>query len=258
MKALKSILFILMLTLLSSTTILSGVEAENNKKIKTTHPIASAILMDAYHYLGSLEYFSFDAITTNDDIFRGLMLKEYTHKVHIDMLRPNKLQMHISGDIKNRSTYILNDNFTIIDHKLNYYGELKIPKTIDTALDYLYERFNIKSPLANLLYTDLDKRIAAKKNGHYFGSTYIDGKNCHYIGFVNDHRELQVWIEKGKIPLIRKFSIIDKSGKINLRSTTLIEWNIKPYFKRKHFQFNAPRDAVKIFMEEATTKGVLK
>jgi len=219
---------------------------EQNTKIKTTHPVASAILMDAYRYLGSLKYFSFDAITTNDDIFHDLMLKEYTHKVHVDILRPNKLQMHISGDIKNRSTYIFNDDFTIIDHDLNYYGKLQIPKTIDSALDHLYEKFNIKSPLANLLYTDLDKRIAPKENGHYFGTTQVDGKMCHYLGFANDERELQVWIEKGKTPLIRKFSIIDKDEKFDLRSTTLLRWDIKPYFKRKHFLFNTPKDAVQI------------
>ena len=255
MRSIKNILYISMLILLSSTGVLSAVE--QNKKIKTTHPVASVILMDAYIYLGSLDYFSFDAITTNDDVFRDLMLKEYTHKIHVDMLRPNKFQMHISGDIKNRSTYIFNDNFAIIDHDLNYYGELKIPKTIDIALDHLYEKFNIKSPLANLLYTDLAKRIAPKDNGYYFGTTRIDGKICHYIGFVNDQRELQVWIEKGQTPLIRKFSIIDKSGKFDLRSTTLLHWDIKPYFKRKHFQFKAPRDAVKISIEAADTKGAL-
>ena len=244
MRSIKNIFYISILILLSSTVMLSAVE--QNKKIKTTHPVASVILMDAYRYLGSLDYFSFDAITTNDDIFRDLMLREYTHKVHVDMLRPNKLQMHISGDIKNRSTYILNDDFTMIDHDLNYYGKLQIPTTIDSALDHLFEKFNIKSPLANLLYTDLDKRIPPKENGHYFGTTQVDGKMCHYIGFVNDQRELQAWIEIGQKPLIRKFSIIDKSEKFDLRSTTLLRWDITPDFKRKHFLFKAPKDAVQI------------
>ncbi len=244
MEFIKRFLTILMLLLLSSTMMLSA--AEQSKKIKTTHPVASAILMDAYRYVGSLEYFSFDAITTNDDVFRDLMLQEFTHKVHVDMVRPDKLQIHVSGDIKNRSIYLFNDIFTVIDHDHNFYGELQVPKTIDRVLDHLFEKYEIKAPLANLLYTDLDKRIAPKENGHYFGTTRVDGKICHYIGFVNDQRELQVWIEKGQTPLIRKFSIIDKSEKFDLRSTTLLRWDIKPYFKRKHFLFKAPKDAEKI------------
>ena len=252
MGLIKRFLTITMLILLSSTMILSA--TEQNKQIKTVHPVASAILMDAYRYLGSLDHFSFDAITTNDDIYRDLMLQEFTHRVHVDMIRPDKLQVHVSGDIKNRSIYLFNDIFTVIDHDLNFYGELQIPKTIDSALDHLFEKYEIKAPLANLLYSDLDKRIAPKENGHYFGTTQVDGKICDYIGFVNDQRELQLWIEKGQTPLIRKFSIIDKSGKFDLRSTTLLRWDIKPYFKRKHFLFKAPKDAEKISVEPKRSK----
>ncbi len=252
MRLIKRALYAMVLIALSTITMLSA--AEKSERVETVYPVASAILMDAYRYLGALDYFSFDAITTNDDTFRDVMLQEFTHKVHVDLQRPDKLQIHVTGDIKNRSTYILNDSFNIIDHDLNFYGERQVPKTIDSALDHLFEKFNIKSPLANLLYTDLDKRVAPKKNGHYFGTTRVDGKICHYIGFVNDQRELQVWIEKGQTPLIRKFSIIDKSGKVDLRSTTLLRWDIKPYFKRKHFLFKAPKDAEKISVEAKGSK----
>jgi len=252
MRLTKRFLTILMLILLSSTMILSA--TEQNKQVKTVHPVASAILMDAYRYLGSLDYFSFDAITTNDDIYHDLMLQEFTHRVHVDMIRPDKLQIHVSGDIKNRSIYLFNDIFTVIDHDLNFYGELQIPKTIDSALDHLFEKYEINAPLANLLYTDLDKRIAPKEKGYYFGTVQVDGKLCHYIGFTNEERELQVWIEEGQTPLIRKFSIIDKSGKFDLRSTTLLHWDIKPYFKRKHFLFKAPKDAEKISVEPKRSK----
>lgn len=242
-----------MLIVLSGTMMLSA--TEQSKKIETAYPVASAVLMDAYRYLGSLDYFSFDAITTNDDIYRDLMRQEFTHRVHVDLQRPDKLQVHVTGDIKNRSIYLFNDIFNVIDHDLDFYGELTVPKTIDSALDHLFEQYDIKSPLANLLYTDLDKRVVPKKKGHYFGTAKVDGKICHYLGFVNDQREFQVWIEKGHTPLIRKFSIIDKSGKFDLRSTTLLRWDIKPYFKRKHFLFKTPKDAEKISVEPASSKG---
>ena len=253
MGSIKRLFTISILILLSGTMMLSA--TEKSEKVKTAYPVASAILIDAYRYLGSLDNFSFDAITTNDDMYHDIMLQEFTHKVHVDLQRPDKLQIHVSGDIKNRSIYMLNDSFTIIDHDLNFYGELQTPKTIDSALDHLFEKYEIKAPLANLLYTDLDKRIAPKENGHYFGTTMVDGKICHYIGFVNDQRELQVWIEKGQTPLIRKFSIIDKSGKFDLRSTTLLRWDIKPYFKRKLFLFKAPKNAEKISVEPASLQG---
>jgi len=240
----KRVISILLFTLVSNTLMLSA--TEQNKGVKTVYPVASAILMDAYRYLGALEYFSFDAITTNDDIYQDVMIQEFTHMVHVDLLRPGKLQINISGDIKNRSIYLFDNTFTVIDHDLNFYGELQVPQKIDNILDYLFEEYEITAPLANLLYTDLDKRVAPKGKGYYFGITQVDGRICHHIGFKNEERELQVWIEKSETPLIRKFSIIDKSEQFDLRSTSLLRWDIKPYFKRKHFIFKAPKDASKI------------
>lgn len=255
MRSIKNILSISMLICLSSTMMLSA--EEQTQKVKTVYPVASIILLDSYRYMGALEKFSFDALTTNDDVFHDKMLKEYTHKVHADLQRPANLRINVSGDIKNRSSYLYNDKFTIFDHDLNFYGELKVPNRMDSALDYLFDAFNIKSPLANLLYTDLDKRLAPKNNGYYFGTVQVDGKSCHHIGFVNEKRELQVWIEKGKSPLIKKFSIIDKSSKFHLRSTTRIRWDLQTDLKEKDFHFNPPKGAVEISIEPVTSKGVL-
>ena len=235
---------ILYMTLLSSTIILFA--AEKNATVKMSHPVASAILMDAYRYLGSLDKFSFSAVTSNDDVYRDTMLVSYQHKVEVSLQRPDKLRVHVFGDLKNRSTYLIEDTFTMIDNEHNFYGQVQVPKTIDNALDHLFENFNIKTPLANLLYTDLDKRLPPKHKGYYFGSTLIDGKSCHHIGFTNENRELQVWIEKGQTPLIKKFVIIDKTEKLNPRSATLIRWDIHPRFDEKHFRFKAPEGAVKI------------
>lgn len=235
---------VLYIAVLSSTIILFA--AEKNTVVKMSHPVASSILMDAYRYLGALEKFSFTAVTSNDDVYRDTMLISYRHKVEVSLQRPDKLRVHVFGDLKNRSTYLLEGTFTLIDNEHDFYGQVQVPKTIDSTLDKLFENFNIKTPLANLLYTDLDKRLIPKHKGYYFGATRLDGKACHHIGFTNKNREFQVWIEKGQTPLIRKFVIIDKIEKLNPRSTTLIRWDLHPHFDEKHFHFEAPEGAVKI------------
>ena len=157
-----------------------------------------------------------------------------------------KLRTHVVGDLKNRSTYLMHDTFTMIDNGQNFYGQVEVPTTIDSALDHLFENFNIKSPLANLLYTDLDKRLAPKHKGYYFGTTQVDGKMCHHIGFSGEEHDFQVWIEAGQTPLIRKFMIIDKSEKFMPRSMTVIRWDLQPDFDEKHFLFTAPKGAEQI------------
>jgi len=235
---------ILTMAVLSSTIMLFA--AEKSEGVKTFSPIASAILMDAYRYLGSLERFSFNAVTSSDDVYRDMMLVSYQHKIEVSLQRPDKLRVHVFGDLKNRNIYLLDDMFTLIDNGHNFYGQVQVPKTIDSALDHLFENFNIKTPLANLLYTDLDKRLPPKHKGYYFGTTLIDGKMCHHIGFTNENRELQVWIEKSQTPLIKKFVIIDKAEKLNPRSATLIRWDLHPGFDENYFRFKAPEGALKI------------
>lgn len=235
---------VLTMAVLSSTIML--IAAEKSEGVKTFSPVASAILLDAYRYLGSLDQFSFDAVTSNDDVYRDTMLVSYQHKVQVSLQRPDKLHVHVLGDLKNKSTYLFNDTFTMIDNEHNFYGQIQVPNNIDSALDQLFENFNIKTPLANLLYTDLDKRLPPKQQGYYFGTTLIDAKVCHHIGFTNENRELQVWIEKGQTPLIKKFVIIDKVEKLTPRSTTVLRWDLHPRFDEKHFRFKAPEGAVKI------------
>jgi len=235
---------ILFMALLSSTVLI--VAAEKHATVKISHPVASVILMDAYRYLGTLDKFSFIAFTSNDDVYHDKMLISYKHKIELDLQRPDKLRTHVVGDLKNRSTYLMNDTFTMIDNGQNFYGQVEVPKTIDTALDYLFENFNIKSPLANLLYTDLDKRLTPKKKGYYFGTTEVDGERCHHIGFSGEKNDFQLWIEAGETPLIRKFVIIDKSNKFMPRSATVIRWDIQPHFDEKHFLFAAPEGAERI------------
>ena len=244
MGSIKKFLTITILILLSSTMILSA--TEQNRKSQTVYPVASAILMDAYRYLGALNRFSFDAITTSEDIYRNDMVISYMHNVHVQLQRPDKLHIDIVGDTKNRSYYFLDDIFTLYDHDHNMYINLQASETIDKTLDHLFENFNIKTVLANLLYTDLDKRVAPKENGYYFGLKQVDGAVCHHIGFTNENRELQVWIENSQTPLIKKFVIIDKSEKFKPRSATLLRWELNPQFADKDFFFKIPQGAAQI------------
>jgi len=209
----------------------------------------AAIVMDAYRYLGKLKKFSIDAVTTNDDYFQGEMIATFTHKIHIDLQRPGKLHIEVDGDLKNRSFYLNRGRFSLYDEDLDYYGKLEVPKTIDAALDDLFEKYDIKTALANILYSDLDKRLPPKEKGYYFGISEVDGSECHHIGFANEVQELQFWIEKGVRPLIRKFIIIDKTEKYLPRSGTVLRWDLHPKFDEAIFNFTPSDTLVEIEIE---------
>jgi len=234
-------------------TITSGTAAEVPKKAEYT-PEAEEILLKAYRYLDSLDSYSFDAVTNNESPFLDIMMVELTHRIHTEVVRPDKLRIDISGDGENKSFYLYNGVFTIYNRNSNLYGQVAIPglnQDIDDTLDFLYEKYHIKTALANLLYSDLEKRLMPEEDGYYFGVTFVGKTECDYIGFDNDNRELLIWVERGKYPLIKKFIVTDKTDTDYPRSTTTIDWHVNMKIPEEHFIFKAPEGAYKIPVKPA-------
>jgi len=211
---------------------------------------ARDILNKAYQYTGSMDKYAFTAVVTEDEIQDGKTTEKSKHMVSVKVDRPGKLRVDTTGTVKNRSSYLNNGNFTMIDHSYNYYGQIKTPKTIDRALDVLFEKFGISAPLAQLLYSDMDKR-ARFRSSKYFGTKDVAGTECDYVAFKNGTREIHVWVATGDKPLVKTYSIIDTSGNSISRTNTSIIWNENPNISESDFVFVAPKGSSKISVNRA-------
>jgi len=207
---------------------------------------ALEILKRSYEYTQSLKKFSFSATTLNDDVYKDEMVFELHHDIKLKLSRPNGIRIDIDGDAKHRRYYLYKGKFTMEDKTLGYYGEIEIPEKIDDALDALYDRFGIRTPLANLLYSNLTDRIMPDHEGIYFGTVLLSGKKCDYLGFYDENREFQVWIEQGKRPLVKKFKIIDKTSPWRLSSSTTIDWKIPRKIGKSNFIFKKRKGLMEI------------
>jgi len=207
---------------------------------------ASDVLMDSYKYIDSLKHFKIKAHTTNDDLYRNQIVMQLNHDITIEIQRPDKMYIDISGDVKNQKIYLDNSLYTIYSKRYNLYAQINAKPTIDETLDMVFDRYNIKTALANLLYSDLEKRLKPLSKGYYFGLVKLDGVLCDYLGFKNRYKEFQVWIEHGKQPLIKKFVIIDKTTKQRLRSESTIEWDLNPFSFFSVFKFTPSANSVQI------------
>ncbi len=210
--------------------------------------IANKILDRAYRYVGGLDKFAFEGITVNDDVLDDTMLVEVKHRIAVKVDRPGDMIIDITGDTKNRRIYLHKGKFTLYDKSKNYYGEIETPRTIDATLDFIFDRYDMKTPLANLLYSDVAERLKPQTKGYYFGLSNVGKTLCDYIGFSNKKEELQLWIARGKNPMIRKFIIIDKTGKREMRSTTILRWYKNSKSQPGQYVFKAPARVVKIDM----------
>jgi len=212
---------------------------------------ATSILKHAYQYIGSLDKYAFSAVVINDDMKDGKLLKQYKKHVSVKVDRPDDLRVDIKGETKDRSTYLHDGIFTMIDHRFNYYGQIKLPKkSINAALDYIFNKYGIKAPLAALIYSDMNKRTKFTKIT-YFGKRTIKGAEYDYIAFRNKGGVIHAWITHGEKPLVKYFTIIDTTVKGNPRTTASINWDTDPKLSEKDFIFTAPKGASKISVESA-------
>jgi len=211
---------------------------------------AAEIMNKTYQYIGSLNKYAFNAVVTDEERKDGKVVKTYKHKVSVKVHRPNKLRVDTQGDIKNRTVYVNNGVFTMIDHGYDYYGQLKTAKTIDGTLDYIFEKYGIRAPLASLIYSDMYKRVKFNKS-KYFGKVKVAGVECDYVAFKSKVREIHIWVTTGDHPLVKAYSIIDINIEGNPRRNALIEWNTHADFLDSDFIFKAPKSATKISIEPA-------
>ena len=202
---------------------------------------ARDVINNAYQYLGSMDKYSFTAVVSEDAVEDGTIVKTYKQNVLAKVSRPNKLRVDTKGDVKNRSNYLNNGLYTMMDHDFGFYGQIKTPKSIDGALDFIFTKFGIQSPMASLFYSDMNKRVKFKTS-KYFGTMDVAGTECDYVAFKNNTREIHAWIATGDKPLVKTYSIIDTGTNGNPRMNTSLTWS-NASISDSDFVFKAPKGA---------------
>lgn len=204
---------------------------------------AEEIAKKTNNYLNSKQTYAFKAMIVNhvDD-------KKNKHQVSVKVNRTDQLRFDVKGDIRNRSSYLNEGQYTVMDHDLNNYVHIKTPKNIDDALDSLYERYEVKIPLASLIYTKMGDRVKFKHSKN-FGIVDLEGTECHYIAFHDNTTEVHIWINTGDEPLVQHFMVKDKSGEVSKSRSTTISWKDANTVAPADFVFKAPKNAKELFIQ---------
>ena len=205
---------------------------------------AKEITQKAYAALDSRQSYAFNATIVNysdDD-------KKNKHQVDVKVNRPGQFRIDVSGDTRNRSNYLNDGHYTVYDHDKNIYLYLETPKDIDSALDDLFDRFEIKSPLAQLMYSNMGERIKFNKSKN-FGIVDLEGVECHYLAFSDRYKEVHVWVTTGDTPLLKHYIIKDKTSKNNAFKATTISWKNAKKVSSDDFIFTVPKNAKEVFIK---------
>jgi hypothetical protein len=223
--------------------------AEGPKKAKAPdiEPKAGEVLKQTCDYLKNLQQFSVQAEITEDVLLTSGQRIQYGRSVEASVRRPDRLRAESVGDTDDRQLIYDGKTITLMDRNKNFYTTITAPPDIDAALEHGTQAFNLRAPLADLIYTKAYENLTAGViSGFYVGQSKVQGVPCHHLAFKQKDIDWQIWIEESPTPVPRKFLITDKAAQ-GLQFTALFtKWNTSPQLEDSLFTFVAPEKAEKI------------
>jgi hypothetical protein len=223
--------------------------AEAPKKVKAPdiEPKAAEILQQMCDYLKNLQQFSVKAEVTEDVLLTSGQRVQYGRQVEAWVRRPDRFRAESVGDTDNRLLVYDGKTITLMDRSKNFYTTIAAPPTIDAALEYGIKAFNLRAPLADLIYTKAYEYLTEDVlSGFYVGLSKVQGVPCHHLAFREKDIDWQIWVEDSQTPVPRKFLITDKTAQ-GLQFTALFtKWNTSAQLEDGLFTFVAPEKAEKI------------
>jgi hypothetical protein len=229
-----------------------SMEKPKESKAPKIEPQAAQILRQMTDYLKGLQQFSVQAEITEDVLLDSGLRIQVGKSVKASVRRPDRLRADSEGDVDDRQLFYDGKTMTLVDLRKNVYSAIDVPPEIDAALHHAIKAYNLRAPLADLIYSDAhDALTAGTLAGFYLGPSKVQGVPCHHLAYRQKDFDWQIWIENGPTPLPRKFLITDRKAK-GLQFTALLsEWNTSPGLEDGLFAFVVPAKAEKVELRPA-------
>ena len=106
-----------------------------------------------------------------------------------------------SGDLENEGFYD-GVGLTFVIHKDKLYGQARMPETLDRALDAINERYDVRLPVADFLYSSPAKALLTDTTtGGWVGQESLGGKSCDHLAFKDQGVSWELWVAATGDPL---------------------------------------------------------
>jgi hypothetical protein len=206
---------------------------------------ADQILKQMGDYLKKADRFTFNSEAYFEQVLENGQKLQYNAIAKVALQRPNRLRVDSRGDVANESFYYNGKRITHFDRRSNTFASVKVPATIDAAIDFLAEKYGLTPPLADLAYKDPYRILIQNvKSGTYIGLSRVRDTMCHHLAFQQDEIDWQLWVDAGWMRVPRKVVITyKKAAGVPQYMTFLSEWDFTPRFPGDLFDFSAPPNA---------------
>jgi hypothetical protein len=208
-----------------------------------------ATLMNFARFLTSQKSFSYTAVMGYEAVQDSGLRLEFGATRKVTVNRPNRARIEAQRrDGGKRLVIIDGKQISVFDENEKVYATVPKEGTLTEIIDYFIDDLQMPLPLAELASDDLPEVLTERVTfGRTIGESIIAGILCDNLVLQNDEADVQLWIEKGKKPLLRRVVITYKNepGEPQFWAQ-FIEWDLSPDVDDKQFTFQPPADANRI------------
>ncbi|MBL8663987.1 MAG: DUF2092 domain-containing protein [Candidatus Odyssella sp.] len=209
---------------------------------------AERILKSMSAYLGGLKSFSFEFDVDDEYVLRTGEKVQISAWGTTTVARPGQGHVVRRGGFADLDMVYDGKVFTVYGRKTNSYAQKEIAGNLDALIDALRDDTGLQLAAGDLLYSDVAAGLTSEaESGKYWGTTLINGVECHYLSFRARHVDWQIWISTGDKPLPMKYVITSKwmTGAPQY-AIRINKWNTSPKIEASQFAFTPPAAAKKL------------
>lgn len=243
--------------------------AADRAGIAFVEPGARKALRIVNDYLKNAENFTVRMETVSDEILEGGQKIQRAAIQEMAVRRPDRVKIKSVGDMGEVRLWYDGSRISILDI-LDYniepdevlgdnmtYSSVEAPDNIDAAFNLMDEEYAIAPPLIALARTNpLENLNDLATSGFYVGLHQVRGVKCHHLAYTAEAMDVQLWIENGLLPLLRKVVITYKNEPGSPQFTVyLTEWDFSPHLPDSVFKFLKPKSALLVPLEKIDAEG---
>jgi hypothetical protein len=228
---------------------------------KGLDPEAVAVLKKATTYLSGLKTLSVKGHGTLEVVLTTGQKLQFDHDLTLALQRPDKLRAVRKGEVADQVFVYDGKTLSLYSPEQKFYATKEAPPTLEGMLDFARDRLDIVAPAADFLYAKAFDLLMEDMTAGFVVSrnSWFDGRSCTHAAFRKPGVDVQLWVDNGEKPLVRKYVLTTTDMAASPQYILVLsDWETNPKLDENVFQFVPPKDATRIDFLAAGGKSLAK
>ena len=216
---------------------------------KGLDPEAVAILKKATTYLSGLKTLSVKGHGTLEVVLTTGQKLQFDHDNTLALQRPDKLRAVRKGEVADQDFVYDGKTLSLYSPEQKFYATKEAPPTLEGMLDFARDTLDIVAPAADFLYGKAFDLLMEDMTAGFVvsRSAWFDGRSCTHVAFRKPGVDVQLWVDNGEKPLVRKYVLTTTDMAASPQYILVLsDWETNPKIDGSVFRFVPPKDASRI------------